>query len=111
MMELVWPAAEHLASYVAALERGWSADNVRGAAAAREELAKIDADHISSSLPWSTAKQRVTQLPCRTDPLSRDSRGIAAGCGTGSSAGASAFAGSLVLPPCRPTALVMSATQ
>lgn len=43
-MELVWPAAEHLTSYVAALERGWSADNTRGAAAAREELAKIEAD-------------------------------------------------------------------
>ncbi len=40
-MQLVWPAAHHLASYVAALEQGWSADNVRGAAAAREELEKI----------------------------------------------------------------------
>ncbi len=44
MMQLVRPKAIHLTSYVAALERGWSADNVRGVAAAREELAKIDAD-------------------------------------------------------------------
>lgn len=43
-MELVWPAAEHLPSYVAALRSGWSADNVRGAAAADEELRRIDAD-------------------------------------------------------------------
>ncbi len=44
MMRLVWPAQEHLASYVAALERGWSPDNVRGEVAAREELKRIAAD-------------------------------------------------------------------
>lgn len=43
-MRLVRPASEHLGSYVAALERGWSADNERGAAAATEELAKIRED-------------------------------------------------------------------
>lgn len=43
-MELVWPSVDHLPSYVAALERGWSADNVRGEVAAREELAQIAAD-------------------------------------------------------------------
>jgi len=43
-MQLVWPAEAFLSSYVAALERGWSADNVRGAAAAREELALIARD-------------------------------------------------------------------
>lgn len=43
-MSLIRPAAEHLASYVAALERGWSADNVRGAVAAAEELERIGAD-------------------------------------------------------------------
>jgi len=42
-MHLVWPAPEHLPSYVAALERGWSADTLR-AAAAGEELARIRAD-------------------------------------------------------------------
>jgi predicted acetyltransferase len=46
-MQLVWPSSEHLASYVAALEKGWSADNVRGAVAAREELAKIKADPLA----------------------------------------------------------------
>ncbi len=43
-MTLVWPSGEHLPSYVAALERGWSPDNVAGAAAAREELARIAQD-------------------------------------------------------------------
>lgn len=43
-MQLVRPAAAHLASYRAALERGWSADNLRGAVAAQEELARISAD-------------------------------------------------------------------
>jgi predicted acetyltransferase len=43
-MDLVWPAAVHLASYDAALARGWSADNLRGDAAAREERASIAAD-------------------------------------------------------------------
>lgn len=43
-MNLVWPSEEYLASYVAALRRGWSADNVRGPAAAQEELAAIAND-------------------------------------------------------------------
>src|SRR5205814_8172976 len=33
---LVWPAREYLPGYVDALERGWSADNLRGDEAARE---------------------------------------------------------------------------
>ena len=44
IMELVWPAPAYLQSYAAALERGWSADNVRGAAAAAEELERIRTD-------------------------------------------------------------------
>jgi predicted acetyltransferase len=43
-MTLVWPAREYLPGYVAALERGWSPDNMRGEAAAREELSRIAAD-------------------------------------------------------------------
>ena len=35
---------EFLPAYVCALERGWSADNIRGEAAAREELEKIAQD-------------------------------------------------------------------
>lgn len=43
-MKLVWPAQEYLPSYVAALERGWSPDNLRGQAAVREELDRIASD-------------------------------------------------------------------
>jgi predicted acetyltransferase len=43
-MKLVWPSSEYLPSYVTALERGWSPDNLRGEVAAREELARIAAD-------------------------------------------------------------------
>jgi predicted acetyltransferase len=51
-MQLVWTSREHLPSYIAALERGWSPDNVRGAAAAQEELVRIaaDADAFLASL-------------------------------------------------------------
>jgi predicted acetyltransferase len=43
-MVLVVPAAEHLPSYLDALERGWSRDNVRVDQARREELDRIAAD-------------------------------------------------------------------
>ena len=43
-MELVRPAREHLPSYVAALEAGWSFDNLRGPKAAQEALARIEKD-------------------------------------------------------------------
>ena len=42
-MRLVWPAPDYLSSYVAALERGWSPDNLR-AEASREQLARIEQD-------------------------------------------------------------------
>lgn len=64
-MHLVRPAREHLARYVAALERGWSADNVRGAVAAREELEWIqrDADAFLASLEDLQAKGDPIKLP------------------------------------------------
>ena len=43
-LRLVRPAAVHLGSYRAALERGWSPDNVRGAIAAHEQLEQIARD-------------------------------------------------------------------
>ena len=42
--DLVWPSAEYLPSYVDALRRGWSPDNLRGEAAAREERERIARD-------------------------------------------------------------------
>jgi len=44
VMTLVWPSREYLPAYVAALEQGWSSDNLRGRAAADEELQRIAAD-------------------------------------------------------------------
>ena len=43
-MQLVRPTVDRLPGYVAALSRGWSPDNVRGAAAALEELEEIERD-------------------------------------------------------------------
>jgi len=42
-MKLVWPAEPYLASYVHALEQGWSPDNLRPEAAG-EHLARIEQD-------------------------------------------------------------------
>jgi predicted acetyltransferase len=51
-MQLVWPSHAYLPGYVAALERGWMPDNLRGEAATREKLARIaeDADAFLASL-------------------------------------------------------------
>ncbi len=43
-MTLAWPDRAHLPGYADALRRGWSPDNVRGAEAAREQLAAIATD-------------------------------------------------------------------
>ena len=64
-MQLVRPTKVHLASYVSALERGWSADNVRGIVAAKEELAKIETDAAAfiASLEDREAKGELVRLP------------------------------------------------
>jgi predicted acetyltransferase len=64
-MRLVWPSREYLPSYVAALERGWSPDNVRGEAAALEELSRIaaDADAFLASLVDREARGDPITLP------------------------------------------------
>lgn len=64
-MHLVWPSKEYLPSYASALERGWCADNTRGQAAAREELAAIsrDPEAFLSSLVDREAKGAPVTLP------------------------------------------------
>jgi predicted acetyltransferase len=64
-LTLVWPAREYLAGYVAALQRGWSPDNMRGKAAADEELACIaaDADGFLASLVDLEARGDSVTLP------------------------------------------------
>ena len=64
-MQLVRPGPEHLASYVAALERGWTADNERGVKATREELSRIHADAAAflASMEDREAKGPPITLP------------------------------------------------
>jgi predicted acetyltransferase len=64
-LRLVRPARAHLDRYVAALERGWSADNVRGAAAARDELEEIrkDADAFLGGMEDREGKGPPVKMP------------------------------------------------
>jgi predicted acetyltransferase len=43
-MQILIPTLDLLPGYIDALERGWSADNLRGEIAAREELARVRED-------------------------------------------------------------------
>lgn len=65
MTRLVVPGREHLAAYVEALERGWSADNIGGTASARRELEEIaqDADAFLASLDDPEAKRGPIVTP------------------------------------------------
>ncbi|MER2526681.1 MAG: GNAT family N-acetyltransferase [Candidatus Competibacter denitrificans] len=64
-MQLVWPTIEYLPAYKAALQSGWSADNVRGAAAAIEELARIERNpqQFLASLVDREARGEPIRLP------------------------------------------------
>ena len=64
-MQLVRPASQHLDSYVSALRRGWSADNMRGTAAAEEELRGIESDPAAflASMEDREAKGPMVKLP------------------------------------------------
>ena len=46
-LRLIKPDLEHLQGFVGALKRGWSPDNIGGAATARRILAAIDADPVA----------------------------------------------------------------
>ena len=63
-LKLVWPAREHLDSYVDALERGWSPDSLRPEAA-QEHLARValDADAFLASMIDREAKGGPVKLP------------------------------------------------
>jgi len=64
-VKLVIPARQHLASYVAALESGWSPDNLRGGAAADEQLQRIKEDPAGflESLDDPLAQDAPIELP------------------------------------------------
>jgi predicted acetyltransferase len=65
LVQLVRPEPQHLPGYVAALERGWSADNTRGPDAAKEELASIakDAPAFLATMEDRTAIGAPVKLP------------------------------------------------
>lgn len=46
-IELVKPALDYLPSYVEALRRGWSPDNIRGLEVTRDQLAAIERDAVA----------------------------------------------------------------
>src|ERR1700746_368899 len=64
-MQLVPPSLDRLPSYIAALKRGWSPDNIKGAAASIDELAQIEKDPRSfvESLTDREAKGPPIVLP------------------------------------------------
>ena len=110
-MQLVRPGPEHIASYVAALERGWSADNERGVEVAREELSRIQADAAAflASMEDREAKGPPITLPTVRWPSA--SRASGAGSGTANSAAASGCGGSQVLRRYRPIVWGISAMR
>ena len=65
MIEIVKPALEHLPSYKAALERGWSPDNVRLLEATREQLEAIERNPVEflADLDDPEAKGPPVTLP------------------------------------------------
>ncbi len=65
MLELVVPAERYLPSYEAALRRGWTPNNERGSAAAREELEQIEGDPVAflASLDDREAKGPPVKMP------------------------------------------------
>ncbi|MEN3971901.1 GNAT family N-acetyltransferase [Sphingomicrobium sp. XHP0235] len=64
-MKLVVPGLRYLPSYLEALERGWSPDNVRGKEAADEQLSRIekDADGFLASLDDPEGLGEPIRLP------------------------------------------------
>jgi predicted acetyltransferase len=64
-MDLTWPSLDALPSYVDALQRGWSPDNVRLEAVTREHLAWIERDprDFVAHLVDREAKGPAVRLP------------------------------------------------
>jgi predicted acetyltransferase len=64
-VNLVWPGPEYLHGYLEALQKGWSPDNVRGKAAADEQLAMIagNSNRFLAGLIDREAKGKPIDLP------------------------------------------------
>jgi len=110
-MQLVRPGPEHLANYVAALERGWSADNERGVEATREELSRIHADAAAFLAGMEDREAKGPPITLPDGSAAKRLPGFSAGSGTANSAAASACGGSQVLRRFRPIVWGISATR
>jgi hypothetical protein len=108
-LALVKPALAFLPGYQAALERGWSPDNVRKAAAIRDELDKIAADPSAfvAALDDPDAKGGPITLPDGSTVARLP--GFHRWLWDGASAEGSASAGRRVRRRCRPTFFATSA--
>jgi hypothetical protein len=108
-MRLVVPSRRYLPSYVAALEAGWSPDNLRGLAA-EEQLAAIARD--ARRVPGLVRRPRSPRAPVKLPDGTTAPRipGIGRWMGTANSAAASAFAGSPALRSCRSMCSATSAS-
>jgi predicted acetyltransferase len=105
-LRLVRPQSVHLSSYCAALNRGWSPDNVRGAVAAEEQLAQIAEDAAAFlalmddpeakgppvKMPDGSTRPRIPSLR-RWMWLGDDAAGSAGDAGAASTAGAAQATG------------------
>ena len=65
---LLQPSAETLPGHVDALQRGWSPDNVRGAAAAQESLERIAAFESVSNWMVAVGMANCTAATCIRSP-------------------------------------------
>jgi hypothetical protein len=81
-LELIIPSEKYLASYLDALTRGWSPDNIRGAEAAAEEIVEIAQDPARFIAQRAMIERRkAVRLRCRMDQLSSGSPDFIDGCG------------------------------
>ena len=110
-MQLVRPGPEHLTSYVAALERGWSADNERGVEAAREELSRIEADAAAFLASMEDREAKGPPLTLPDGSTAKRVPGFKRWLWTANSAAASGCGGNQVLRRYRPIVWGISAMR
>src|SRR5438128_9182271 len=101
-MKLVWPSSEYLPSYVTALERGWSPDNLRAKRPLGRNSQELQRTRLLFSRVWSTSKRPARRSRFRMARPFRDFRAIDAGSGMTNSVAASDFVGNTGPRHCPP---------
>ena len=108
-LQLIVPDLAHLDGYADALRRGWSPDNVRLDAAAREELARIEADPAAFVASLDDPEAKGGDIPLPDGTMVRRLPGFRRWMWDGEFCG-SVFAGSPAQPRCPPMSWGISAT-